>query len=124
MRQKCFGLLGILTCVSLSVNADSFNETDMLLAGKDFPFPPDESDLPENAPQDQSQPQKSEKNINPEVQNKPQTGKDIFPPEESDLPPSSSSGRTNQGPRSERNINPEVQRKPQTGKDIFPPEES
>lgn len=107
MRRKCFGLLGVLTCVSLSINADSYNETDYLLAGKDFPFPPDESDLPENVPQDQSQSQTSEKKINPEVQRNPQTGKDIFPPEES-----------------EKNINPEVQGKPQMGKDIFPPEES
>lgn len=112
MRQICFGLLGIMTCTALSLKADSFNVSD-LLAGKDFPFPPDESDLPENMPTEDSgnssssgQSQQSEKKIAPEVQQgKPKTGKDIFPPE------------------SEKQITPEVQQnKPRMGKDIFPPE--
>jgi len=85
--------LGALTIATLSLYADSFRESDGLLAGKDFPFPPDESDLPENdepsddtpvtPPPSKPQSQKSGKQITPQV-SKPKAGKDIFPPEDAD----------------------------------------
>jgi hypothetical protein len=92
MRKICFGIFGILACAISSLCADGFSEYDnLLLAAKDFPFPPDESDLPEGAPSDdsngssapqgQTRGKKSEKEINPEVQSRPKAGKDIFPPE-------------------------------------------
>jgi hypothetical protein len=47
MRKLCVGLFGILACAT-SINADGFSESDRgLIAGKDNPFPPDESTLPE-----------------------------------------------------------------------------
>lgn len=101
MRKIGIGILGILTIATVSIHADAFSELDnALIAGKDFPFPPDESALPETTPSDSTngssinsgssspsqklpQSKKSEKNIRPDVNSpKPNAGKDIFPPEE------------------------------------------
>ncbi len=114
MRKFCLGAMGIATCVALPLCADCFCEADdAYIAGKDFPFPPDESVLPQNTPEEedddydypyQNRPRNQQKpGANP---NRPNSGKDIFPPEE------------------ERRISPEVNsNRPNAGKDIFPPEE-
>jgi hypothetical protein len=78
MRKLCIGLLGILAC-AVSANADGFSESDRsLIAGKDNPFPPDESVLPEadnstnsnngNDSSSEDQSKKSEKEYVPEAQ--------------------------------------------------------
>lgn len=112
-------MLGLVTCAATPLCADGYSELDnFLLAAKDFPFPPDESDLPANAPSScdnngsssQGQSNGSENDINPEVNtNKPKAGKDIIPSPESD--------------GSGNDINPDVNTyKPKAGKDIIPPE--
>jgi hypothetical protein len=105
MRKIC---LGILTCSTVVLCADSFRDSDAMIAGKDFPFPPDESDMPENTPSDDNNngttpaPQNPSSGTAPSNNSsRPKSGKDVFPPE------------------------PDVNTsKPQAGKDIFPPEDS
>jgi hypothetical protein len=85
MRKKWLGLISLLTC-TITLVADGYSASDQeFFAGKDFPFPPDESALPQNAPDDENMPSsgQSEKEIKPEVNStKPREGKDIFPPDE------------------------------------------
>jgi hypothetical protein len=64
-------MLGILACSVTPLCADGYSESDnFLLAAKDFPFPPDDSDLPENQPSEDGA-------------NKPNAGKDVLPPPDS-----------------------------------------
>ena len=145
MRGFWLGFLGVICCIA-QARADSFNELDALLASKDFPFPPDQSNLPENTPSTddddytttQNPPSgNTNKKVGPPTdQNKAKTGKDIFPPEESNLPtnkpktgkdifpPEESSAPLNSGKSNKSGIEADVNmKKPNMGKDIFPPTE-
>ncbi len=88
MRKIYFGILGILTCTTLSLSADAFYENDdALLADKDFPFPPDESEFPENIPSEENSTSSTPRSQSPgskqaeiKKSNRTKASKDVFPP--------------------------------------------
>lgn len=115
MKKVWLGVLGLLTCTVVTISADGFKDSDALLAGKDFPFPPDESDLPENTLLDDDGIESSDSGYATPIN--PQRTR----PERNIDPESTPSPIAPQKNRSEKPMEPEVN-KPRAGKDIFPPD--
>lgn len=93
MRKICVGIVGILAYAFSSLSADGYCEREeILLVDKDFPFPPDESALPENVPLEENNDtsffQPGQKQVPAKKSEKAKASKDVFPPHPGEKAPS------------------------------------